>query len=243
LSSATVVSPLRHEGSRTLSRGISVLRAIGEHPDGVTVSGISNQTGLDRAVIYRLLDTLLEEGFVDRGTDGRIYRMGLSMLELGVMASRSIEVRQLAGPSLQTLTDTTQATASLAVRDRDTLVVVSVVGPEQDTSDFYYHLGFRHQLGVAAHGKALLAFLPEGAAHPTLLQVRQRGVAFTRDELCPGVSSIASPVFDQSGSAVAAVGVVAPSEQLADADRVAIEVLRSARQISETLGWRPRRAV
>jgi DNA-binding IclR family transcriptional regulator len=231
----------RSTGSRTLARGLSLLQALGDHNDGATVSALADATDLDRAVLYRLLETLTEEGFVTRDADTRRYRLGLSMLELGVRAAQGLEVRRLAGPPLRNLMDDTGETACLAVRDRDDLVVVEVVEPPERFVQVNYRIGLRHRLGVSAHGRALLAFLPEGARDAQLQSVRQRGVAFTRDELEQGASGVAAPVFDHTGRSVAAVGIVAPSPRLPEPESVALRVLRAAREISERLGWRPRR--
>ena len=65
-------------------------------------------------------------------------------------------------------------------------------------------------------------------------------MAYTRDELEPGASGVAAPVFDHTGKAVAAVGIVAPTARLPEPETIALRVLRSAREISERLGWRPR---
>lgn len=231
----------RSTGSRTLARGLSLINALGETQEGATVSELADATDLDRAVLYRLLDTLTDEGFVTRDTETRRYRLGLAMLELGVRAAQGLEVRRLAGAALRGLMEDTGETSCLAVRDRDDLVVVEVVEPPERFVQINYRVGFRHPLGVAAHGKALLAFMPEGANEAALQPVRQRGIAFTRDELEQGASGVAAPVFDHTGKAVAAVGIVAPTPRLPEADSVALRVLRSAREISEKLGWRPRR--
>jgi DNA-binding IclR family transcriptional regulator len=233
--------PVRTGGSRTLSRGLVLLKALGQDADGSTVSGLAESTGLDRAVLYRLLDTLTEEGFVTRDPESRRYRLGLSVLELGVRAAQGLEVRRLAGPALRSLTDDTNETACLVVRDRDAVVVVEVIEPDGRFVQVNYRVGFRHPLGMAAHGKALLAFLPDGEKLNELRPIRQRGVAYTRDEIEPGASAVAAPVFDHTGRAVAAVGIVAPTARLPEPENVALRVLRSAREISERLGWRPRR--
>ena len=231
----------RSTGSRTLARGLALLSALGDATEGETVSGLAEATDLDRAVLYRLLDTLTEEGFVTRDPETRKYRLGLAMLELGVRAATGLEVRRLAGPALKALSEETDETACLAVRDRDDLVVVEVIEPGDRFVQVNYRVGFRHPLGVAAHGRALMAFLPEGAKDPSLQPVRQRGVAYTRDELENGASGVAAPVFDHTGKAVAAVGIVAPTARLPEPEQIALRVLRAAREISERLGWRPRR--
>ena len=90
----------RSTGSRTLARGLALLSALGDATEGETVSGLAEATDLDRAVLYRLLDTLTDEGFVTRDPETRKYRLGLAMLELGVRAATGLEVRRLAGPEL-----------------------------------------------------------------------------------------------------------------------------------------------
>ncbi|MEX0869706.1 MAG: IclR family transcriptional regulator, partial [Nitriliruptoraceae bacterium] len=212
----------RSSGSRTLARGLALLTALGDEADGATVSGLAEATGLDRAVLYRLLDTLTTEGFVTRDSESRKYRLGLSILELGVRAAQGLEVRRLAAPALRALSEDTNETACLAVRDRDDLVIVEVIEPDDRFVQVNYRIGHRHPLGIAAHGKALLAFLPDGANKPELQSVRQRGVAFTRDELEPGASGVAAPVFDHTGRAVAAVGIVAPTPRVSEPESIAL---------------------
>lgn len=229
------------QGSRTLARGLHVIEVLAQHTSGLTVSGLAEHTGLDRAVLYRLLQTLIEQGFVRKDTTNRRYLLGVAMLELGVKAGQSLEVRRLAEEPLATLSSDTGEVACLVVQDRDDVVVVAVTEPADKFIQVNYRVGFRHPLGVAAHGKALLAFLPHGANRAELNTVRQRGVAFTRDEIESGAGGVAAPVFGHHGGAVAAVGIVAPSARLGDPDVLAIRVLRTAREISERLGWRPRR--
>jgi len=208
----------------------------------LTVSALAEQTGLDRAVLYRLLDTLVGSGYVRKDAASRRYLLGVAVLELGIKAGLSLEVRRLAEEPLRALSVDAGEVACLVVQDRTDVVVVAVSEPEDRFIQVNYHIGFRHPLDVAAHGKALLAFLPQGAKRAELNAVRQRGVAFTRDEIESGAGGVAAPVFGHHGGAVAAVGIVAPSSRLGDPDVLAIRVLRTAREISERLGWRPRRS-
>ena len=75
--------------------------------------------------------------------------------------------------------------------------------------------------------------------------VRSSGIAVEQDEAVIGESALASPVFDSSGTAVGAIGVVIPSSgDLARHD--ARDVVReTARALSRELGaesWPPRPA-
>lgn len=90
MSQASEVIESRMGGSRTLSRGLALLQAISTATAGASVSQLSQSTGLDRAVIYRLLETLIEQGFVTRDDEQAVYRLGLALLEIGNVGGASV---------------------------------------------------------------------------------------------------------------------------------------------------------
>jgi DNA-binding IclR family transcriptional regulator len=72
-----------------------------------------------------------------------------------------------------------------------------------------------------------------------LQEVRARGYARERDEAVLGESSIASPIFDHSGHAVGAIGIVGDTERVmprGPAKSQAAAVAEAARGISRELG-------
>lgn len=232
-------------GSRTLSRGLQVLRAIAEAGDGCTVAELSGQTGLDRAVLYRLLETLADGGFVIRDAATRKFHLGVALVELGARASRGLEVRRLALPGMRQLLEQLREAVCLAVRDRADAVVVDRVEPPGLFVRVGYHVGFRHPLHVGAHGRALLAYLDPSAGEVTdslateLKAVRRRGFAVSNDELERGAAGVAAPVLDRHGRAVASLGVVAPSPRMPDPVAVGPRVRAVALDISRRLGFTP----
>jgi DNA-binding IclR family transcriptional regulator len=241
------VSAATTNGSRTLGRGLAVLQALGSSADGATVAELSNATDLDRAVLYRLLDTLTDSGFVVRDTETRRFHLGVALVELGARASRGLEVRRLALPGMRALMEQTREAVCLAVRDRADVVVVDRVEPPGLFVRVGYHVGFRHPLPVGAHGRALLASLepddrrPFEDRHPALgpeLEVtRSRGYAVSADELERGASGVAAPIVDRTGRPIASVGVVAPSPRLSDPSSLGPRVRGLSLEISRRLGY------
>lgn len=236
-------------GSRTLARGLSVLRVLGTSADGCTVAELSQATELDRAVLYRLLDTLTEQGFVVRDSDSRRFQLGVALVELGARAGRGLEVRRLAVPAMRQMLEQIREAVCLAVRDRGDVVVVDRVEPPGLFVRVGYHVGFRHPLAIGAHGRALLAHLdgderagvaPAPAAlQAELEQCRARGFAISTDELERGAAGVAAPILDRSGRAIASLGVVAPSPRLPDPTALGPRVRAVALDISRRLGWSP----
>ncbi len=239
-------------GSRTLSRGLSVLQCLGTTPEGLTVAEMATQTHLDRAVLYRLLETLGSGGFVVRDADTRRYHLGVALVELGARAGRGLEVRRLALPGMRALMDACREAVCLAVRDRADVVVVDRVEPPGLFVRVGYHVGFRHPLAVGAHGRALLAFLEPDDRRSLLggrpgltgeLDLsRTRGFATSVDELERGTAGVAAPVLDRAGRPIASVGIVAPSPRLADPAALGPRVRVLAVEISKRLGYGSERA-
>ncbi len=83
-----------------------------------------------------------------------------------------------------------------------------------------------------------------GELREQLVEVEETGIATEQDEAVIGESALASPVFDSSGSAVGAIGVVVPSANW-PIDALSRDAVRdAARAISRELGspsWPARR--
>ena len=232
-------------GSRTLARGLSVLQTLGSAPDGATVAQLSGATDLDRAVLYRLLQTLVTEGFVVRDPDTRRFHLGVALIELGIRATRGLDVRRLALPGMRTLMEQTREAVCLAVRDRADAVVVDRVEPRGLSVRVGYHVGSRHSLRRGAHGRAVLAFLnpterkPVGELPADLLAdletTRNRGYAVSNDELERGAAGVAAPILVATGRPIASLGVVAPSLRLRDPAVLGPRVRALALEVSKRL--------
>lgn len=239
--------PAAAGGSRTLARGLAVLRTLGDLGQGATVAEMAEATRLDRAVLYRLLDTLTAGGFVVRDPQTRRYSLGVALIELGARAGRSLEVRRIASPVMRSLMEVCRESVCLAVRDRGDVVVVERVEPPGLFVRVGYHVGYRHPLPVGAHGRALLAFLdPSDQALFTaakdrlkneLERSRLRGFAVSDDELEKGAAGVAAPVMDRSGRPIASVGVVAPSPRLPDPASLGPRVRGVALEVSRRMGY------
>jgi DNA-binding IclR family transcriptional regulator len=79
------------------------------------------------------------------------------------------------------------------------------------------------------------------ALRTELAEVAERGTARERDEAVLGESSVAAPIFDHSGHAVGAIGVVGDTEQIlprGPARGILSAVLEAANGVSRELGGR-----
>lgn len=165
------------ESAQTLERGLRLLRLLADGKGGRTPTELSAELSLSRPVVYRLLTTLLGEGFVRRDAEGRVH-LGFGVLALAQAVQPLL--RAAAVPTLRRLAEQVGATAHLTVAEGDDGLAVAVVEPSWTDMHVAYREGSRHPLAKGAAGRAILA-LREGRddyfATEGQLQEGARGVA------------------------------------------------------------------
>lgn len=224
-------------GSRTLARGLAVLQALSADPEGSTVAGLAGRTGLDRAVLYRLLATLEECGYVVRDSSTRRYRLGVALIELGARSARGLEVRRHALPGMRALMEQARETVCLGVRDREDVVIVDRFDPPGRQGRVGFPVGVRHALSETAHGRALL-IAPDHEVEvetPPLAKPEEQARGFAIVEGSESVA-VASPIRDRTGAAIASVSLTVPTARVHDPAMLGPPVRALAQEISRRLG-------
>jgi DNA-binding IclR family transcriptional regulator len=215
-----------------VGKALGLLVLLGDEPRGASAAELSRRAGLPFSTTYRLLGSLTRDGFVDYEPDGRRYRLGLRVFQLGQRVSNHHGFAGTALPVLRRVTEETGEATILSVRDgHHHLTVNKVDGPQmfRVTSD-PGHLGALHTTSV---GKALVAFADD-ATRVQLLEelelepltelsltdrdafraeielIRSRGYATMDEENELGMRAVAVPVFNSQGHAFASLATAAP---------------------------------
>ncbi|MER7396884.1 IclR family transcriptional regulator [Streptomyces sp. NPDC000151] len=218
------VHPPTHPPS-LLEKAALVLGAFQGATPRLTLTDVVRRCGLPRSSVHRILDQLVQLGWLER--DGRDYRLGMRMLELGATAAHHNRLRRAALPHLHALHERTGHVVHLAVLDGPEVVYLERLGGGADAS-VPSRIGGRQPAYCTATGKAVLAFSDEALVaevlraglrprtaytltrprpfRAELARVRERGVAFDREEGFRGVSCVAAPLRG-AGRAIAAVSV------------------------------------
>jgi IclR family pca regulon transcriptional regulator len=260
--------PVSGSSSQSLERGLAILSAFKPSTPELGITDLARTLGLSRSTSHRYVATLARLGYLNQNLSTRKYRLGPRVLDLGLAAVNSMELRQVSAPHLQALADETGHTVNMAILDGSDIVYIErcrTSQPGQREIDLNLHVGSRLPAYCTSMGKVLLAHLPperltevldeiefvdrgpntittraELAAE--LQRVRSRDIAVNNEELAYGLRSIAVPVWGQGGEVVAAINMAVhrSAASIEDlVDRLSPKMLRAAAGISALLGYRP----
>ncbi len=244
-----------------LQRGLRLLSCFTRETPELGPGELARALDLPRTTVFRLAHTLETMGFLSRVDGAKTYRLGSAVLGLGFEYLASRELSEVARPALERLRDETGASSHLAVRDHADIIYLSrYAGRSALTSNI--RVGSRLAAHASSMGRALLADLGDGefetlyrdralekftdqtpvdlsALRALLAEDRRRGYVVSRSFYERGVVSVAAPVRDAGGRAVAAINVTA-AEQSVDAGAlegaIRESVLRAADAISSLIG-------
>lgn len=223
-------------GGRGVLEGAFALLGAVEQAREAGLTRLAADSGLPKATAYRLLEKLVELGAVARS--GSNYTIGPLFFRLGQAWQPCPELRAAAAGPIRSLAANMGLTASVSVLSEGRLL--SVVGAPGEVEPEAVRPGATGPWSTAA-GKVLVAGanpgvplgpLPKGWRQ-TAAAIRDRGLAFDREEVSTGVCCVATPVYDSGGKTVAALCVLTdPSDRLA---RLAAPVQAAGRHITGSL--------
>lgn len=212
-----------------LDRGLRALDLISQTADGLSVADLAAQLEIDRAVAYRIVQTLEEHALVSR--QGRRVRLGAGAATLAGRFQNQLV--PAAHPVLQDLADVTGASAFLTVA-HGARECVPVAGAQPTVQhgpvQVGYRIGVRHPLEKGANGIAILALQQPWPDEPEeIVRARASGYSITSGQLQQGATGIAVG-FEVPGAVGASVGVVAMHDF--DIESVAAQVREAASRLA-----------
>jgi DNA-binding IclR family transcriptional regulator len=220
-----------------LERTFAVLALFTTERQEWTTTQIGRACDLPVPTTYRILAALERHRFVVRDEITKRFRLGPAALALGRNAKAATDLRTVSMPVLQRLSALTGETTLLVVPSENRLRAICLERVESPQSLRLSVEPGRHlPLHAGAQQKALLAFLPPAEVERVLsnpleklckstiddpdqlrkeLQtIQRRGWARSFEETNLGVWGVAMTLLDESGYAVASVGIAGPRARL-----------------------------
>ncbi|MGH9062045.1 MAG: IclR family transcriptional regulator [Acidimicrobiales bacterium] len=219
--------------------GLKVLEALAsQQPIGV--SRLARELGMPKSTVQRCLLTLEDAGWIQAWAEGETrWTLTTKALTIGRRASPELGLREAALPVMHDLSQQTDETVYLTVREGYGSVLVERLDSTQAVRT-YLPLGTRGPLHGPSTGKAILAHLGptelddvlarglERYTERTLCQparlrkelekIRADGYAVNIGEWRKDVAGIGAPVFNANGTPIAAISISLPVTSLRTGD-------------------------
>lgn len=215
---------------KTFLKGLILLEAMAKSERSCGVTELALELGLHKSNVHRLLQGLVHQGFARRDPETSRYMLTMKLWELGAKVSDRLDVRQEAYSVMQVLAKKTEETVHLSILEGVEVLYIDKIDSPQPIRA-YTKIGGRAPAQCVATGKALLAWASKeiieqvesclepytplsittaDALSAELKDIRANGFAINKGEWREEVGGIASPIFDVSGKAVAAIGISGP---------------------------------
>jgi DNA-binding IclR family transcriptional regulator len=161
------------EGSRSLERGLALLRVFKTGTSSLTNADLAQRTGLPRPTVSRLTRSLVDSGFLTYDVAQGAYRLSAVVLSLADAYRFAHQATEVAGPLMREFAQAHRVNVGLAVADQTEMVYLVSVRHSQDSVSKLRRVtsGMRVPVQQTAVGLAYLAALPPVVLQSVLAKV------------------------------------------------------------------------
>lgn len=245
------------DGIKSLHKVTRVLDCFSIEDDVLSVGDIARRLSIPQSTAHRLLSSMRQAGLLEQDRRRGGYRLGLKLFSLGSTVLASMELHRISIGAMEDLHRITQMSVHLAVFDGQGVLVVRKIGSarELSTSLNLMERAPAHCTGV---GKAIVAHQPtatvdglfrtapvrynentivdRAAFDLEMTATAARGYAVDDEEHNIGIRCVAAPIFNEAGTAFAAISVSGTAWELMP-DAVA-EISRTVKLHADALSSR-----
>jgi len=240
-------------GLSILAKADRVLRALEQNGE-LTVAELAEVCDEPTSSLYRLLATLTTIGWVNLGTSRGSYRLGLSFVRMASEVDLRLDIRRVCAPSLERLNELSGETTYLIVRSESQAVCIERLEGTSVRS-LAMRLGGSLPLNRGGGSLVLMAFSSSEVRHrlqaelrmtasetarmaDRVTRIRENGVAWSEEDVTPGIAACAGAVFNFEGDVAAAISVSGSAERLlSQREQIETAVREAAAQASWAMGW------
>ncbi|WP_192805182.1 IclR family transcriptional regulator [Noviherbaspirillum aerium] len=160
--------------NRSLERGVEILRAFRPGASLLGNGELAERTGLSRATVSRLTQTLVGTGLLEYDRSRRAYRLAAPVLSFAHAMRSGSPVLQAVGPMMRAIAERKKINVGLAVADREEMVYLESVRYNRKPTLRNVVAGQRVPMELTSLGRAYLAAAPEADRKALLLQFKGR---------------------------------------------------------------------
>jgi IclR family KDG regulon transcriptional repressor len=223
--------------NQSLSHGLEILLLFDSSRPVFTVLEIADHLHFSQSKTYRLVRALVHYGLLETPNGSGQYSLGLNALRLGLLAQQKFNLAVVALPFMKELSRLTKETVLLTTVHGNKAFCLERVESEEPIRYSLFTPGARLPLHAGASSKVLLAFLPEAEwdaiitreglprftpqtitdrriLKTQLKEIRNRGYAFSDQEVDREVRAVAAPILNPRGELMAGLTVAGPAYRI-----------------------------
>lgn len=239
---------------------LTVLNLIGDARRGCTLTELTEQSGLGKNKVFRILHTLQETGMIYKSENAR-FHLGLRITELAQNVHAHKQLLDVCDPVMDELVEQTRESVFLGVVcDTNGQCIATRESPR--SMRLLARVGVQVPLYKGGVPKVLLAnMLPDEREkllsyfestvcsenepinwqllRKKLDEIRSQGYSITVDELDIGAHSITAPIFNSQGQVLAAMSIAGPSIRFSKEtiEQHILLITSATKRISAALGY------
>ena len=228
---------------------------------------ILKQVALPKSTLFKILQTLETEELVRRDQESGRYQLGVKMIEWGSGARSQLEIRKIALPFMQNLSEALNCTIHLTVVSNGE--VLPIESYESGSTAWPHHIfhggvGIPAPMHATAAGKAILAFMNRSEIETTIREkglqkftentltdfsrlnaaledIRRHGYAVSYAEHNEMVNGVAAPIRDHNNKVFASLSALGIISRITPegVPGIALQMIKAADEISRLFGHRP----
>jgi len=228
--------------SGLLERGFGMLEYLVAHPDGSSLSALSQDLGLPLSATHRLLIELIRLGYVRQEAAHGSYVLTIKLVAMGLSYLSSTGITDVAQPLLDRLAHESGELVRLAVLDGELLTFVAKAQGARSGLRYDPDMGLSVPLSCSAAGHAWLSTMSDedalqrvarqgfgkpadfGPKAPTTVKAllghlklaRSRGFAVINEVFAPAMSAMSAAVRDRAGQVIGVVTIAGPVIRLTE---------------------------
>lgn len=159
-------------------RVLEVLAAVNRLRSKASVAELHRRTGIDKATIVRMLETLAHAGYLVREPDQSIYQVTGKALSLSTAFDRHTVIGTILAPLMSEFRLAVGWPSDIALFDSDAMLVIQS-SREGETFSFNRSPGFRAPMLGTSLGLAYLAFCPASERAAILARLSAKPIVET----------------------------------------------------------------
>jgi DNA-binding IclR family transcriptional regulator len=256
---------MKHE--TTGNRQIQSLRRAAEILDLFTngsrwlgISDIARFLQINKTTVQGLVSTLASLQYLEQDPDTKKYGLGRALFQLGMTYATGMDLVDLARVWMERLYYRYRIPVNVGMLVGGQVIIVLRVDEESQFMSFP-RVGSVIPAHSTAIGKILLAHLEKkkqgellktmelpaltdntttstGELLLELNRITEEGIAWDREENISGLAGMGAPLYDHTGSVMAAFAVTGNADELySRSDELKTEIINTSRNLSRQLGY------